>query len=470
MSNHGVGWGGIRFLILALSIQLAMAPAAHAAGAPKLKVSDNGHYLVTEKGSPFFYLADTAWELLHRAKLDQAELYLKHRARNGFTVVHAALLAELDGLNSPNTADATPLKDNDPGEPNRRYFRDVDYVVARAEQLGLVMGLAPTWGDKWNKRWGMGPEVFDEKNARQYGEFLGERYKDRAVFWILGGDRNPDRSAHFKIIEAMAEGLREGGDGRQLITYLPAERGNSAKWFHDADWLDFHLTHSGQAAADADNYTAIAANHARKNPKPTLDGGVRLEGHPIGWDDENGRFEEYDARQAAYWALLAGGCGHAYGHHGIWQFWDASRPKEAQVRTSWVDALGAQGGAQMKHVRVLFESRPWHRLMPDQTVIAGDSRRGADHARAALAEDGSFAFVYSPTGRSVTVNMDKLKSDKVRALWFNPREGKSGVLGEHMGGGKKTFEFFSHGRGNDWLLVLEDLARGFALPGSAKKK
>ena len=456
--------------IIAVLILLGVNDRLVAGDAPRLKVSENGHHLVTEGGAPFFYLADTAWELFHRSKFDQAEIYLKHRARNGFTVVHAAILAEIDGLNTPNALNNTPLKDNDPAEPNRRYFRDVDFVVTVAEKQGLVMGLAPTWGDKWNKRWGLGPEVFDAKNARTYGVFVGDRYKDRAVFWILGGDRNPDREAHLEIIQAMAEGIRDGSDGRQLITYLPAEGGNSAKWFHDAKWLDFHMIHSGQRVADGDNYSATISNFRLKNPKPTLDGGSRWEDHPVGWDDENGWFDEYDARQAAFWAFLSGASGHAYGHHGIWQFWDASRSRESHVRTPWVDALGAPGGMQMKHVRTLFEARRWHRLVPDQGVIAGNPRQGADHVRAARAEDGSFVIVYSPTGRSVTVNLGKVKSEKVRALWYNPREGKAGVIGEYDGGGKKTFEFFSHGRGNDWILILEDPAKGFSLPGGSGTK
>jgi hypothetical protein len=33
---------------------------------PKLKISENKRFLVTESGEPFFYLGDTAWELFHR--------------------------------------------------------------------------------------------------------------------------------------------------------------------------------------------------------------------------------------------------------------------------------------------------------------------------------------------------------------------------------------------------------------------
>lgn len=456
-------------LIAVLFLQVFAAPDRVDA-APRLKVSENGRHLVKDDGTPFFYLADSAWELFHRMEPDKAELYMKHRARNGFTVIHASLIAELDAFGTPRKTDAMPLKDDNPETPNRVYFRDIDYLVGRAEDLGLFMGLAPTWGDKWNKRWGLGPEVFTPENAREYGEFLGDRYQERPVIWILGADRNPDTKKHFEIIRAMAEGLRKGSEGKQLIAYLPMDGGNSAKWFHDAKWLDLHMINSGNRAADLANYAPIAENHARKSPKPTLDGGARMEEHPIGWNPENGWFDEYDARQAAYWALLSGACGHAYGHHGAWQMWEADKPPVSFVRTPWIDALSAPGGGQMKHVRALFEARPWHRLVPDQDLIAGNPRRGADHVRAARAEDGSFALIYSPTGRSVTINLEKIKAKKIRAMWFNPREGKAGVLGEYEGEKKRTFEFFSHGRGNDWMLIVEDAAKGLPLPGVTPSK
>src|SRR5438093_1563944 len=69
---------------------------------PRLKVSENKRFLVREDGSPFFYLGDTAWELFHRLRREEAERYLKDRAAKGFTVIQAVVLAELDGLHDPN--------------------------------------------------------------------------------------------------------------------------------------------------------------------------------------------------------------------------------------------------------------------------------------------------------------------------------------------------------------------------------
>lgn len=36
---------------------------------PRLQVSNNGRFLVTEAGEPFFWLSDTAWKLIQKASL-----------------------------------------------------------------------------------------------------------------------------------------------------------------------------------------------------------------------------------------------------------------------------------------------------------------------------------------------------------------------------------------------------------------
>ena len=103
---------------------------------PRLKVSDNKRFLVTADGKPFFYLGDTAWELFHRLNRDDADLYLRDRAAKRFTVIQAVVLAEFAGLTEPNALGHLPLTNNDPTKPNEDYFRDVDWVVNRAEELG----------------------------------------------------------------------------------------------------------------------------------------------------------------------------------------------------------------------------------------------------------------------------------------------------------------------------------------------
>jgi len=176
-----------------------------------LRVSEDGRFLVHADGTPFFWLGDTAWELFHRLDREEAERYLENRRARGFTVIQAVCLAELDGLNTPNPYGQRPLIESDPARPDLEggYWEHVDFIVARAREKGIAVGMLPTWGDKVRKEWGVGPVVFTPVNARAYGRFLGERYREAPnLVWILGGDRNPD--GYEEIWRQMAAGLADG--------------------------------------------------------------------------------------------------------------------------------------------------------------------------------------------------------------------------------------------------------------------
>lgn len=65
-------------------------------------------------GTPFFWLADTAWELLHVLTRDEISHYLDRRAAQGYTVVQTVALAEFDGLTQPTSEGFLPFIDLDP--------------------------------------------------------------------------------------------------------------------------------------------------------------------------------------------------------------------------------------------------------------------------------------------------------------------------------------------------------------------
>ena len=95
--------------MLVLALVAALPAASSAQTLPRLQVSENKRFLVTADGRPFFWLGDTAWELFHRLTRQDAERYLEQRRAQGFTVIHAVVLAELDALNTPNAYGERPL-------------------------------------------------------------------------------------------------------------------------------------------------------------------------------------------------------------------------------------------------------------------------------------------------------------------------------------------------------------------------
>lgn len=463
--------------ILSCLLGLAGLSVSTSAATDGLRVSPNHRFLVSADGRPFFWLGDTAWELFHRLNREQADTYLRNRAAKGFTVIQAVALAELDGLKTPNAYGHHPLLDHDPTRPavqegpDNDYWDHVDHIVQRANELGLVLGFLPTWGNQWQAAPGStSPALFNPENARIFGHWLGQRYRHARLVWILGGDRNIKTPAERQTIDAMARGLRDGDGGAHLITFHPRGPGQSSSQLQDAPWLDVHMNQSSHAARHHDTGLFIEHDLALTPPRPTLDGEPRYERIPVGFylagSNPAVRFDDFDCRQAAYWALLAGACGHTYGHNSVWQMWAPGRNPIIHADTPWPQALDHPGAFQMGHLRRLFESRPFDLLVQDPTFLAEAPRSGAAKVRAAVASDGSFAFVYTPLGEPFTVRMGAIPSgDGVTCWWFDPRYGTASRLYTGDPVALQTFTPPTSGPGQDWVLVLDDETRRFPIPG-----
>lgn len=442
--------------------------------AQSLKVSSNKRYLIKPDGNPFFYLGDTAWELFHRLNREEADRYLKDRADKGFTVIQAVVLAERNGLKEPNSYGHIPLEDNDPTKPNEDYFKHVDYIVNKADELGLFIGMLPTWGDKiWKNSWGIGPEIFNPENARVYGQYVGKRYKDKKnIIWILGGDRNPQSAQHEAIWRAMADdiatGAANGDHDKVLISYhpQPKAKGGSSTWFHNDNWLDFNMHQTGHTR-NRNVYEHITYDYNLKPTKPTMDSEPIYEDHPVNFKaKEMGYSYAFDVRRAAYLDLFAGAFGHTYGSHTIWQM---NKPTGDVINNPlgpWFEAINAPGGNQMMHIRTLMESRPMLDRVPDQSLVKY-AYEGADRIQATRGKD--YAFIYSTTGKPITVNMGKISGKEVKATWYDPRTGVSTRIGKFTNSGFKLFTPPSSGRDNDWVLILDDAGKNYQAPKKWKK-
>jgi hypothetical protein len=431
----------------------------------KLKVSENKRFLIHEDGTPFFYLGDTGWELFHRLNKADTEKYLENRRAKGFTVIQAVALAELDGLNTPNAEGNRPLIDNDPLKPNEEYWKHVDWVIKNAAEKGLYIGLLPTWGDKVDpQRWGKGPKIFNQDNAFKYGKWIGSRYKDyRNIIWINGGDRQGG-GENFPVWEALAEGIKSV-DKNHLMTFHPMGENSSSQWFHNSSWLDFNMAQTGHGQRSYAAYKRfIVSDYNLKPVKPCLDGEPRYEDHPVNWNpDVMGWFDDADVRQALYWNLFSGAFGHTYGCHPVWQMKTPEREAVGLARHNWYDVLDLPGVSDLIHARRLLESRPFLSRIPDQSLIVPSYYPETDYI-AATRGDG-YAFVYFPTGWPAQIDLGKMEAEAVHSYWFNPRTGETTLIETIDNMKPREFTPPSSGRGNDWILILDDVSKGFKLPG-----
>jgi hypothetical protein len=458
---------------------ILLSTSLSAATLPSIKVSTNRRFLVDQSGKPFFYLADTAWELFHRLNRTEAREYLRKRAAQRFTVIQAVALAEIDGLTVPNAHGDLPFLDRDPSKPaitqgnnpandnEYDYWDHVDYIVDEANKLGIYVGFLPTWS-KWVSRGTPDQRVINPRNAPVYGEFLAKRYGQKGVIWILGGD---DTVTGFeKVWVEMARGITRGVSGGEdhnsvLITHHPSGGDTSSLWFHNEPWLDFNMMQSGHsAAASARPWEKIAKDYGLNPPKPVVDGEPLYEDHPIGFKNAAQLGFSFDAhiRQRAYWDILAGACGFSYGNHAVWQMYAPGREPRNGPLFYWYEAIDRPGANQMQHLRSLVESRPLLSLVPDQSLIV-NALSGSDRIQAARGD--GFLFVYTATGNKFTVNLGKISGSDLKAYWYNPRNGSSTSLGTVRNSGTREFTPQFVGLGSDWVLVLDDASKGYAAPG-----
>jgi len=461
----------ISYSLIAIVLFLAACAAVKENELPSLKVYENGRYLATEDGKPFFWLGDTGWLLFNKLDREEAETYLENRREKGYNVIQAMVLHTVPAVNvygdsaMVNGDVAQPLvtEGNSFSDSVQYDFWDhVDFIIDRAGEKGIYMALVPVWGS--NVKNG----AVNQQQAEKYASFLAERYKDRKnIIWLNGGDIKGSDST--EVWQVIGKTLNEK-DPNHLITFHPRGRTTSTEWFHNEDWLDFNMFQSGHRRYDQDtssneklhygedNWRYVEGDYKMQPAKPTVDGEPSYEGIPQGLHDTlQPRWTDSDVRRYAYWSVFAGAFGFTYGNNAVMQMHKANDKGSAYGSNElWSDAINAPGAGQMVYLKELMLSRPFFERVPDQSLVAGE--QGEKYNRLLATRGDNYAFVYTYTGRNIPVNMGKIKGDKVKASWFDPRTGKTTEIGEFENTGVHEFDPPGEEKnGNDWVLILDSI-------------
>lgn len=416
-----------------------------------LRVSPSGRYLEDSQGRPFLYQADTAWMLFFRLGLPEAIEYLKARKNQGFNVIQVQLTGFL-GMGTVEGEMPFAGPDYDFSTPNEAFFRHVDQVVDEAGKLGLALAMTPAWvgccGEGWGGKTKAGQTaplgVNGPAKCFAFGQWLGTRYRDRAhVLWIHGGDNDPgDREE----IRQLALGIRDRSP-HQLMTYHAASTHCSTDvWPPAESWLDVSMVYTyfrgfnkAWRKDQPDVYEVSLAEYRKQPVRPFFLGESTYEGEHGEWGSA------LQARKQAWWCVLSGGCGHAYGSPN-WNF-----PE------NWREVLQLPGAGQMQHLRRFLEARNWHQLVPDlerKLVPAPESLPPNRGHAAAIARDGMEGLVYYAEATPRLIDPGCLAGSRIRFAWFNPRSGETGPFQPWAEGGSGRRELKPPGDG-DWFLVVQ---------------
>ena len=425
-----------------------------------LHIEAGKRYLVDASGRPFLLHADTAWSLIAELSSADAEQYLEDRRRKGFNAVIVNLLERKFATNAPRNfyGNAPFTAADDYSTPSEAYFAHVDEIIQMAAAKGILVLLLPSYlgNGGGDEGWYQAMVANGTTKMRAYGRYLGRRYGSNSnILWVHGGDFNPPVGDK-QLVSEIALGIKEF-DSKALHSAHCAGETSALEYWSGESWLQINNI-----------YTVVdvrsKAQTAYANPLPffLFESRYENENMPEG--------NEQHVRVQAYQALLSGATGQAFGNSPVWHF---SGPGlfPTGMPTTWQGWLNSPGAQSMVNVRSLFAARPWWTLQPDSSdalLTAGQAGFGGayDQAVAAKASDRSFALLYMPSARAVTVNLGQLAGPKVRARWYDPASGAvsavaipgspfptssgSQVLIPPPGNNASTSGSFT-----DWVLVLE---------------
>lgn len=444
----------------------------------KLKVSDNNKFLQFENGKPFFWLGETAWLLPSRSNKDEVDYFMNETKKNGYNVVQISTLHNIPAMNVyghyalPNGFDFKNIDKN--GEYN--YWKHVDYIVEKAQEKGMYVGIVCVWGSPVQAK------QMSVDDAKKYGKFLAERYKKHPnIIWFIGGDIRGDSEP--EVWQALAKTIR-GIDPDHLMTFHPRGRTSSTTWFNNEDWLDFNMFQSGhrrygqrfgdgdypiEENTEEDNWRFVERSLGTTPTKPVIDGEPSYEDIPHGLHDANERYwQPEDVRRYAYWSVFGGSFGHTYGHNSTMQMLRPGYSASFGAKKPWWEAIHDPGCTQMKHLKNLILAFPFFERIPDQSVISNSN--GTQYERVISTRGNDYILVYNYTNRLTEIDMTKISGAKKKAWWYSPVNGETEYIGEFNNGKQSFIHDSGYGAGNDWVLIVTDANTNYVDNNLVKKQ
>jgi hypothetical protein len=416
-----------------------------------LHVEAGRRYLVDANGKPFLLHGDTAWSLIAQPTDAEVDQYLDDRQARGFNTLIVNLIEHKFADNAPSNAqgDLPFLTPGDFSTPNEAYFAHVDSVLTRAAQKGFLVLLVPVYlgYDGGDQGWYQEMVANGTTKLREYGRFLGQRYQHyNNILWIHGGDYNPpDRS----LTEAIAAGIREF-DADTLGSAHCIRETAAIDYWGGEPWLQVNTIYTSNPV-----YAVALTQYQRPEQMPFF---------LIEATYENGTQQSppLRVRTQSYHALLSGAAGQVFGNNPIWHF---SGPGLYPAPYTWQQSLGLIGSQAMTHLWNLMSTHEWWRLAPDlnNTTLTAGLGTDYDRAVAALADNRSFAIVYLPTARYISVDLGRLTGPSVRATWYDPVSGnytgdesaRVPATGPHVFRPPSSRD----SEDSDWVLVLESIVK-----------
>lgn len=399
-----------------------------------IRVARDHHHFEHADGSPFFWMADAAWNAPRLSSSRDWITYTQTRAGQNFSAVQWSVASGTDANNRSafTGRDAVVI---DPA-----YFQSLDEKVDMMNRAGLLSVIAPSWGIE---------NTIDDLPEEQISllvRYLNARWGAYNVAWLL-----PVRDGHNARCMRIGREVF-GGVKHAPVIVFPGELNSSFDEFRNESWVDAFGFGLGQNL-DADSVKWLISGPLNRNSSPQLARPFINVSPPL----ENSltvqgqtRINADDVRRIAWWSLLlTPPAGVSYGAQDVANWTTA---KQSKLPT-WQISLFLPGAKQMSLLQTNMESLEWWTLRPAPRSLSAQPGNDNPNRYIAHAENDArnLSLTYIPEDRTLNLFLEALPSAPT-IRWLNPRTGKVSSAIAVIGARTCQIPTLNDG---DWVLLTK---------------
>ncbi len=382
------------------------------------------YHLSFADGTPFFWMACTAWNGAMKSTEADWDHYLEHRRDHNYNVIQFVTTQWRGG--GGNREGEVAFEGAGRIEVNPEFFQKMDERVDRINEMGLVAAPVLLWALPSVTGRDLSPGYYlpvDE--ATHLAKYIVARYQGNHVVWFLGGD-----GRFFDHFESRWKAIGNNVFGD--IDHAPATlhpHGQSfigdlyagESWFNIMGYQSSHSYR--QATVDFINRKDIAHSWDKLRPMPY----INLE--PI-YENIHDHQTPENVRNAIWWSLFATPvAGISYGANGIWSWIENDggqilNHRAAPHTVSWKNSLKLPVSKEMKHLVEFWNQFDWWEFYPQPDLLLHQPGEEQYDAFVGVLsnQDQSLILAYVP--KEGVISLRATPGRSYDAKWFNPMENK----------------------------------------------
>lgn len=380
---------------------------------------DGKYYLAYNDGTPFFWLACTAWNGALKSTDEEWEYYLNHRVKNNYNVIQL-VTTEWRGCDK-NAEGLTAIEGTGHIQINPEFFKRMDQKIDEANAKGLIVSPVILWALPNGKGRHLSPGyTLPLEEAVLLAKYIVARYQGNQVIWTLGGDGKyyDDQELKWKEI-----GRRVFDDTDHApATLHPHGSSWVGELFAQEKWynlMGYQSSHSnGEGTVNWINKGPVSKMWSNLKPMPYINMEPNYE--EIGF-----RITAKDVRNASYWSLFATPvAGITYGANGIWPWLRDGESilnhSDAPGTSDWKKSLDLPGSIQMGYLARFIGKFEWWRFFPANEMLAKQPGNSVYNQWISVLkkDDYSEVLIYIPA--KATISLFNSGGLVYEAQWFNP--------------------------------------------------